>query len=49
MRENIDYRLLERFRTLQRVNAQPPTPQTEQKRVATAANRRQPPALDLRD
>jgi hypothetical protein len=49
MRDNVDYRLLERFRTLHRVNAQPPTPQTEQKRVAAAANQARRPALDLRD
>jgi hypothetical protein len=48
MRDNIDYRLLERFRTLQRVN-EPPTGQTEQKLVAAAASQRRLPALDLRD
>jgi hypothetical protein len=49
MRDNVDYRLLERFRTLQRVNAQPPASHAEQRRVVAAANRRQLPALDLRD
>ncbi len=50
MQDNVDYRLLERFRTKQHLNLQPPAPQPDaQKRVAAAAASRRLPAIELRD
>jgi hypothetical protein len=49
MRDNVDHRLLERFRALQRANSRTPVPQPTQKRAAAAGGRRPLPALDLRD
>jgi hypothetical protein len=49
MRDNVDYRLLERFRTYKRANLQPPAPAVEQKRAAAAAHQHRLPALELRD
>ena len=48
MRDNVDYRLLERFRVQQRLNQPPAVPSAGQKKVAAAADRRLP-AIDLRD
>jgi hypothetical protein len=49
MRDNVDYRLLERFRAYKRLNLQPPAPPAEQKRAAAAAHQHRLPALELRD
>jgi hypothetical protein len=50
MQDNVDYRLLERFKAHRRVNMQPPAPQPEPRRAAAAAaHPRQRPAIDLRD
>jgi len=49
MRDNVDYRLLERFRAYRRLNLQPPAPPAEQKRAAAAAHQHRLPALELRD
>ena len=49
MRDNVDYRLLERFRAYKRLNSQPPAPPAEQKLAAAAAYQERLPALELRD
>ena len=48
MSDNVDYRLLERFRAYKRLHLQPPAPPAEQKRAAAAAGQRAL-ARELRD
>ena len=49
MPANVDNRLLERFRMLQRLNSQPAVPQAEKRVGAAAPVSSRPPAIDLRD
>jgi len=47
MRDNVDYRLLERLRVMQCLNQQPPAQQLKAKRATGAAHRL--PTINLRD
>jgi hypothetical protein len=49
MRDNVDYRLLERLRVKQRLNEQPAATPAARKQAAAAAAPLRLPAIDLRD
>jgi hypothetical protein len=50
MQDNVDYRLLERFRAKQQLNLQPHVPRPDrQMRAAAAASSLRLPAIELRD